>query len=167
MGLRRCFLCLARGSVRTNNVGPDRWPVQRTKLGVSNTQLNWRSSFGLAQRARFEEFPTQYIFPERRLVLRKSTQNLRAPYLNTVRSIVIAAITTATIAIQFAHRTSLRLTSESHLPRARCLLSLLALRNIIRTHLLRCFVSGKVCIEEFFTECREGYSSERGDEFWG
>jgi len=79
---------------------------------------------------------------------------------------VIAAITTATIAIQFAHRTSLRLTSESHLPRARCLLSLLALRNIIRTHLLRCFVSGKVCIEEFFTECREGYSSEHGDEFW-
>src|SRR5215469_13584626 len=87
-------------------------------------------------------------------------------YLNTVRSIVIAAITTATIAIQFAHRTSLRLTSESHLLRARCRLSLLALRNIIRTHLLRCFVSGKVCIEEFFTECREGYSNERGDEFW-
>jgi hypothetical protein len=52
---------------------------------------------------------------------------------------VTAAITTATIAIQFAHRTSLRLTSESHLPRARCRRSLLVLRNInvtrsIRTH---------------------------------
>src|SRR5215469_13623287 len=88
-------------------------------------------------------------------------------YLNTVRSIVIAAITTATIAIQFAHRTSLRLTSESHLPRARCRLSLLALRNIIRTHLLCCFVSGKVCIEEFFTECREGLPSRAQDEFLG
>jgi len=55
---------------------------------------------------------------------------LSQSYLNIVSIIVIAAITTATIAIQFAHRTSLRLTSASHLLRARCLLSLLALRNI-------------------------------------
>ena len=55
---------------------------------------------------------------------------LSQSYLNIVSIIVIAAITTATIAIQFAHRTSLRLTSESHLPRARCRRSLLALRNI-------------------------------------
>src|SRR5215469_9555640 len=64
---------------------------------------------------------------------------LSQSYLNIVSIIVIAAITTATIAIQFAHRTSLRLTSESHLPRARCRRSLLALRNInvtrsIHTH---------------------------------
>ena len=92
--------------------------------------------------------------------------NLRAPYLNAVRSIVIAAITTATIAIQFAHRTSPRLTSESHLLRARCRLSLLALRNIIRTHLLRCFVSRKVCIEKFFTKFARGYSPARETKFW-
>jgi hypothetical protein len=55
---------------------------------------------------------------------------LSQSYLNIVSIIVIAAITTAKIAIQFAHRASLRLTSESHLLRARCLLSLLALRNI-------------------------------------
>src|SRR6516165_2335947 len=60
-------------------------------------------------------------------------------YLNIARIIKIAAIMTARMAIQFAHRTSLRLTSESHLLRARCRLSLLALRNInvtrsIRTH---------------------------------
>ena len=64
-------------------------------------------------------------------VYAKGTATSRARALpNIVSIIVIAAITTATIAIQFAHRTSLRLTSASHLLRARCLLSLLALRNI-------------------------------------
>jgi hypothetical protein len=55
---------------------------------------------------------------------------LSQSYLNIVSIIVIAAITTARMAIQFAHCASLRLTSESHLLCARCRLSLLALRNI-------------------------------------
>jgi hypothetical protein len=63
--------------------------------------------------------------------------------LNIVSIIVIAAITTAAIAIQFAHRTSLRLTSESHLLRARCRLSLLALRNINVTRSIHTYYTAR------------------------
>src|SRR6516165_8549683 len=94
---------------------------------------------------------------------------LSQSHLNIISIIVIAAITTATTAIQFAHRTSLRLTNESHLLRARRRLSLLALRNInvtrsIRTHYtarsegMGRGISHRICA---------GHSAQWQDKFWG
>jgi hypothetical protein len=115
-----------------------------------------RSNFALQGTSWVEEIQNEFAL-------------VRAPYLNIVTIIVIAAITSAASAIQFAHRTSLRLTSESHLLRARCRLSLLALRNINVTRSIRTHYTARsegMGRGNFRVNLRRGNPAPSSQQFW-